>query len=58
MARHDVVAEEVDPKSGRMPGTFPEAYSHVGLINTALNLARRVGPADERAVVHGGHDAL
>jgi GH15 family glucan-1,4-alpha-glucosidase len=49
--RNDVglLAEEVDLKTGRMLGNFPQAYSHVGLINTALNLARRVGPADERA---------
>jgi GH15 family glucan-1,4-alpha-glucosidase len=43
-----LLAEEVDLESGRMLGNFPQAYSHVGLINTALNLARRVGPADER----------
>ena len=52
--RNDVglLAEEVDMKTGRMLGNFPQAYSHVGLINTALNLARRVGPADERASPH------
>jgi hypothetical protein len=32
-----------------MLGNFPQAYSHVGLINCALNLTRRIGPAEERA---------
>jgi GH15 family glucan-1,4-alpha-glucosidase len=42
-------AEEFDPVAGRMLGNFPQAYSHVGLINCALNLSRQVGPAEERA---------
>jgi GH15 family glucan-1,4-alpha-glucosidase len=42
-------AEELDPLSGRMLGNFPQAYSHVGLINCALNLSRRTGPIEERA---------
>jgi hypothetical protein len=32
-------AEEYDPRAGRMFGSFPQAFSHVGLINTAINLA-------------------
>jgi GH15 family glucan-1,4-alpha-glucosidase len=31
-------AEEYDPVAGRMLGNFPQAFSHVALINTALNL--------------------
>jgi GH15 family glucan-1,4-alpha-glucosidase len=31
-------AEEYDPKSRRMLGNFPQAFSHIALINTALNL--------------------
>ena len=42
-------AEELDPLSGRMLGNFPQAYSHVGLINCALNLSRQTGPMEERA---------
>src|SRR5262249_26579885 len=38
-----LLAEEYDPRSGRMLGNFPQAYSHVGLINTALNLSRAEG---------------
>ena len=35
-----------------MLGNFPQAYSHVGLINCALNLSRQTGPAEERAESH------
>ncbi|HET8918258.1 MAG TPA: glycoside hydrolase family 15 protein [Xanthobacteraceae bacterium] len=44
-----LLAEEFDPTTGRMLGNFPQAYSHVGLINCALNLSRQEGPAEERA---------
>ena len=44
-----LLAEEFDPASGRMLGNFPQAYSHVGLINCALGLSRQTGPAEERA---------
>jgi GH15 family glucan-1,4-alpha-glucosidase len=46
-----LLPEEIDPLTGRMLGNFPQAYSHVGLINCALNLSRRAGPAEERAEV-------
>jgi hypothetical protein len=39
--------------SGRMLGNFPQAYSHVGLINCAFNLSRQKGPAGERAEPQG-----
>ncbi len=29
-------------------GNFPQAFSHVGLVNTARNLARHDGPAEHR----------
>ena len=44
-----LLAKEFDPLSGRMLGNFPQAYSHVGVINCALNLSRQRGPAEERA---------
>ncbi len=50
-----LLAEEYDPVAGRMLGNFPQAFSHVGIINTALNLARATGPAEERA--EGADDA-
>ena len=52
--RNDVglLSEEFDLQTGRMLGNFPQAYSHVGLINCALNLSRQVGPMKERAEVN------
>jgi GH15 family glucan-1,4-alpha-glucosidase len=44
-----LLAEEFDPSGGRMLGNFPQAYSHVGVINCALNLSRKTCPAEERA---------
>lgn len=48
--RNDVglLAEEYDPLSGRMLGNFPQAFSHVGLVNTGLNLGQPSGPAHRR----------
>jgi GH15 family glucan-1,4-alpha-glucosidase len=44
-----LLAEEFDPLNGRMLGNFPQAYSHVGVINCALNLSRELGPMAQRA---------
>lgn len=33
-------SEMIDPRTGDFLGNFPQAYSHVGLIHTALNLNR------------------
>jgi GH15 family glucan-1,4-alpha-glucosidase len=48
--RNDVglLAEEYDPRAGQMLGNFPQAFSHVALINTALNLTQAMGPAGQR----------
>jgi GH15 family glucan-1,4-alpha-glucosidase len=43
-----LLSEQFDPLTGRMLGNFPQAFSHVGLINSALNLHRQTGPAEER----------
>jgi GH15 family glucan-1,4-alpha-glucosidase len=46
-----LLAEEYDPKARRQVGNFPQAFSHIALINTAFNLARATGPATQRAEV-------
>ena len=50
--RNDVglLAEGYDAGRGRQAGNFPQAFSHVGLINSALNLSRSRAPAVERGV--------
>ena len=49
--RNDVglLAEEYDPVEKRQLGNFPQAFSHVSLINTAHNLTLSKGPAKDRA---------
>ena len=49
--RNDVglLAEEYDPHLERQLGNFPQAFSHVALVNTAFNLTRSQGPAEQRA---------
>jgi GH15 family glucan-1,4-alpha-glucosidase len=48
--RNDVglLSEQYDPVAKRLVGNFPQAFSHVALVNTALNLTRGIKPADER----------
>ena len=48
-----LLAEEYDPVGDEMLGNFPQAFSHVGVIITALNLARAKGPAKERTGTNG-----
>jgi GH15 family glucan-1,4-alpha-glucosidase len=43
-----LLAEEYDPAAGRFLGNFPQAFTHVALVNTAHNLASAAGPARAR----------
>ena len=44
-----LLAEEYDTRAGRQLGNFPQAFSHVGLVNAANNLIMARGPAEQRA---------
>lgn len=48
--RNDVglLSEEYDPEAGRLLGNFPQAFSHVSLVNSVRNLSRGEGPAQHR----------
>jgi GH15 family glucan-1,4-alpha-glucosidase len=48
--RNDVglLGEQYDPVARRQLGNFPQAFSHVGLINTAQNLKKQDGPSRDR----------
>jgi GH15 family glucan-1,4-alpha-glucosidase len=50
---NDVVllSEEYDPVSGRMLGNFPQAFTHVSLVNSVHNLAIGEGHARQRSSV-------
>jgi GH15 family glucan-1,4-alpha-glucosidase len=43
-----LMSEQYDPRERRLLGNFPQAFSHVSLINTACNLRPAPGPADSR----------
>ena len=43
-----LLSEEYDPGAGRMLGNFPQAFTHVALVNSALDLARSEKPAEQR----------
>lgn len=49
--RNDVglLSEEYDPISKRQVGNFPQAFSHVSLVNTAHNLTKVESPARHRS---------
>ena len=44
-----LLSEQYDPRAGRLVGNFPQAFSHIALVNTAHNLARPSKPAQQRA---------
>ena len=53
-----LLAEEYDPRARRMLGNFPQAFSHVALVNSGLALSRygqihARGP--KRGKLHSGH---
>jgi GH15 family glucan-1,4-alpha-glucosidase len=43
-----LISEEYDPVGKRMLGNFPQAFTHVSLVNTASNLSGIEGPAHHR----------
>ncbi|HVO94419.1 MAG TPA: glycoside hydrolase family 15 protein, partial [Terriglobales bacterium] len=43
-----LLSEEYDSVKHRLIGNFPQAFTHVCLINTANNLSRAAGPAKDR----------
>ena len=54
--RNDVglLSEEYDPAEKRLLGNFPQAFTHVGLVNSAYNLSATRGPAAQRPRAQDG----
>jgi len=44
-----LLSEEYDPRAERQLGNFPQAFSHLALINSAYNLTRERNPVQQRA---------
>ncbi len=51
-----LLAEEYDPIRKRLVGNFPQGFSHIGLVNTAYNLIKASGPAQQRAASSAPHN--
>jgi GH15 family glucan-1,4-alpha-glucosidase len=43
-----LLSEEYDPGEQRLLGNFPQAFTHVGLVNSAYNLSNHTGPGHQR----------
>src|SRR5262249_46315899 len=44
-----LLAEEYDPGAKRQLGNFPQAFTHVGLVNSAYNLSHHESPHEQRS---------
>jgi GH15 family glucan-1,4-alpha-glucosidase len=44
-----LLAEEYDIDAGRQVGNFPQAFSHIALINTAYNIGHAMKPCEQRS---------
>ena len=49
-----LLSEEYDSFAGRLVGNFPQAFSHLALVNSACNLSRINKPADQRGPTASG----
>jgi GH15 family glucan-1,4-alpha-glucosidase len=44
-----LISEEYDPAEKRLLGNFPQAFTHVGLVNSAFNLTHHTRPMHQRS---------
>jgi hypothetical protein len=47
-----LLAEEYDTTAKRLVGNFPQAFSHIALVNSAFNLTQAVKPLEQRIDGH------
>jgi len=48
-----LLSEEIDTRTGRQLGNFPQAFSHIGLINSVLYIGRASGKTHVGPELHG-----
>jgi GH15 family glucan-1,4-alpha-glucosidase len=51
-------AEEIDPRSGRHLGNFPQAFTHLALINAVMHVVRTDEDADAQVGFEAAHRGL
>jgi GH15 family glucan-1,4-alpha-glucosidase len=44
-----LLSEQYDPHAQRLVGNFPQAFSHISLVNTAYNITRAQKPCEQRS---------
>ena len=53
-----LLSEQYEPRTRRLVGNFPQAFSHLALVNSASNLAHTEKPAEQRAAVRFAENPL
>ena len=53
-----LLSEEYDPVAGRLVGNFPQAFSHVSLVNTASKLTGQEKPTVDHVVLGLAREAM
>ena len=53
-----LLSEQYEPRTRRLVGNFPQAFSHLALVNTASNLAHDRKPAEQRSQTRVADNSL
>ncbi len=53
-----LIAEEYDPEQRRLVGNFPQAFTHLALVETAFTLEKRVDKAERPLLDRAGQEPL
>jgi GH15 family glucan-1,4-alpha-glucosidase len=43
-----LISEEYDARRERLAGNFPQAFTHVAMLTTAMNLSHALKPSEQR----------
>ena len=53
-----LLSEQYEPRTRRLVGNFPQAFSHLALVNSASNLANDRKPAEQRSQSRVANNSL